>query len=151
MKRVRQGWDEYFMGIAMAVATRGTCDRRRVGCVLVLDRRIIATGYNGSIPGDLHCDDVGHDMKEGHCVRTVHAEVNAVVQAARTGTVTSGCNAYVTTYPCWQCCKILLTAGASAIYYTDAYRSDPRVEEACSRSAVRLTRLAPLEFQWLTG
>src|SRR5690606_2744344 len=83
--RRRVGWDEYFMGIARQVASRSTCDRKHVGAVIVRDRMILATGYNGSIRGIAHCDDEGHLMEDGHCVRTVHAEANAIVQAARNG------------------------------------------------------------------
>ena len=77
-KHFRPSWDEYFMQIAQVVATRATCDRRHVGAVIVRDRTILSTGYNGSIRGLPHCDEVGHLMEDGHCVRTVHAEANAV-------------------------------------------------------------------------
>jgi len=79
--RARASWDEYFMAIARVVATRSTCDRKHVGAVIVREKMILTTGYNGSIRGLEHCDDVGHLMEEGHCVRTVHAEANAIVQA----------------------------------------------------------------------
>jgi len=82
-ENVRASWDEYFMAIARQVATRSTCDRKHVGAVVVKDRMILTTGYNGSIRGLPHCDDVGHLMEDGHCVRTTHAEANALVQAAR--------------------------------------------------------------------
>ena len=82
--RIRASWDEYFMAIARVVATRSTCDRKHVGAVIVREKMILTTGYNGSIRGLGHCDDEGHLMEEGHCVRTVHAEANAIVQAART-------------------------------------------------------------------
>ena len=85
MARTRASWDEYFMNIAREVATRSTCDRKYVGAVIVRDQSILATGYNGSIRGLAHCDDDGHLMEDGHCVRTVHAEANAIVQAARNG------------------------------------------------------------------
>ena len=81
--RVRASWDEYFMNIAREVSTRSTCDRKFVGAVIVRDKSILATGYNGSIRGLPHCDEEGHLMEDGHCVRTVHAEANAIVQAAR--------------------------------------------------------------------
>lgn len=139
---MRKSWDRYFADIANEVATRSTCDRKHVGCVLVVDRRIVATGYNGSVPGQPHCDDAGHDMDEGHCVRTVHAEVNAVAQAARAGVPVKDATAYVNTYPCWPCLKVLLTAGVVGIVYEDEYRADPRVEEAARASGVLLRRLA---------
>lgn len=138
----RKSWDQYFMGIAHAVAERSTCDRKHVGCVLVSSGRvegavnrilasaIISTGYNGSIPKEPHCDDEGHDMQDGHCVRTIHAESNAVAQAARMGVRTWGAVAYVNTYPCWSCFRLLASAGVIEIVYDDEYRTDPRVYAA---------------------
>ena len=118
----RVDWDNYFMMIAEQVATRGTCDRKQVGCILVRDKRILATGYNGSISGTPHCDDVGHMMEEGHCVRTVHAEINALAQCAKYGTACDGATAYINTCPCWSCFKALINAGVKAIYYRDPYK-----------------------------
>ena len=85
--RPRASWDEYFMSIAQVVATRSTCPRKYVGAVLVRNRTILSTGYNGSIRGMPHCSDVGHMMEEGHCVATIHAEANAIIQAARNGVI----------------------------------------------------------------
>lgn len=122
------------MGIANEVARRATCDRKHVGCVLVKGRRIVATGYNGSVPGAEHCDDVGHDMVDGHCVRTIHAEVNAVAQAARFGVALEEAEAFVNTFPCWPCAKVLVSVGVKAVWVADAYRVDPRVQalqDAC--------------------
>src|SRR6187397_656487 len=102
----RASWDEYFMNIAREVATRSTCDRKFVGAVVVRDRSILATGYNGSIRGLPHCDEEGHLMEEGHCVRTVHAEANAIVQAARNGMRIEGGSIYVTASPCWGCFRL---------------------------------------------
>ena len=82
---MRPDWDSYFMKIANAVSERSTCDRAQVGCVLVLEKRILTTGFNGSPTGQPHCDEVGHLMVEGHCVRTIHAETNAIIQAALHG------------------------------------------------------------------
>src|SRR5512137_454339 len=79
----RASWDEYFMNIARMVASRATCDRKHVGAVLVRDRTLLSTGYNGSIRGLGHCSEEGHMMEDGHCVRTVHAEANAIIQAAK--------------------------------------------------------------------
>jgi dCMP deaminase len=107
----RKTWDEYFMRIADEVATRATCDRRHVGAVLVRDRSILATGYNGSVRGLPHCDDVGHQMRDGHCVRTVHAEANAVAQAARNGVRIDGATLYCTILPCLACMQLLANAG----------------------------------------
>ncbi len=83
--RVRVDWHQYFMNIASEVATRSTCDRKHVGAVIVRDKTILSTGYNGSVRGLPHCDDQGHMMEDGHCVATIHAEANAIIQAARNG------------------------------------------------------------------
>src|SRR5580658_4416360 len=101
----RKPWDQYFMDIAKMVATRATCDRKHVGAVLVRDRIILSTGYNGSIRGMPHCDEVGHLMENGHCVATIHAEANAILQAARTGAMIDRATCYVTASPCWSCFK----------------------------------------------
>lgn len=114
---------EYFIGIAEAAAMRATCDRARVGCVLVLSDHIIATAYNGAPPGLPHCDDIGHDMQEGHCVRTTHSEENAVIQAALHGVSTRGAICYCTTQPCARCTRQLWTAGVRFIIFKDIYRS----------------------------
>jgi dCMP deaminase len=132
MSEKRRSWHEYFMRIAHEVSTRATCDRKHVGCVLVIEKRIIATGYNGSIPGMPHCDDIGHDMHNDHCVRTVHAEINAIAQAARAGTRTLGSDCYVNTYPCWPCFKSLAGAGVHRIFYDAEYRADERVRSAAA-------------------
>lgn len=126
------------MRIAHEVSSRATCDRKHVGCVIVIDKRIVATGYNGSVPGAPHCDDVGHDMLNGHCVRTVHAEINAIAQAARAGIVTNRADVYVNTYPCWPCFKVLALAGVSRIFYDDEYRADERVRTAASSANIVL-------------
>ena len=112
--RARASWDEYFMAIARVVATRSTCDRKHVGAVIVRDKMILATGYNGSIRGLDHCDDEGHLMEDGHCVRTVHAEANAIVQAARNGVRIEGADIYVTASPCLGCFKLIANAGLDA-------------------------------------
>ncbi len=111
----RPEWDEYFLKLAMLASERATCPRMHCGCVLVKDKNVIATGYNGSIPGDEHCDDVGCLMVENHCVRTVHAEMNALIQAARRGHAVEGATAYVTNMPCTTCAKALITAGVKRV------------------------------------
>lgn len=126
----RPSWDEYFMGLARLAATRGTCDRKRVGCVLVRDRAVLATGYNGSLRGTPHCDDVGHQMEDGHCTRTVHAEQNAVCQSARHGVKLDGATAYVTCAPCPICFKTLVAAGVIRIVFGEPYRNKRLFEEA---------------------
>jgi len=122
--RPRASWDEYFMSIAQVVATRSTCPRKYVGSVLVRNRTILSTGYNGSIRGMPHCSDVGHMMEEGHCVATIHAEANAILQAARTGAMIEGAHCYVTASPCWSCFKQLANAGITRICYGEFYRDD---------------------------
>ena len=112
---------KYFMDIADMVSRRGSCDRKQVGCILVKDKRIIATGYNGSMTKADHCDDVGHLMENGHCVRTIHAEVNAIAQCAKYGSDCEGSTCYCNTLPCWNCFKLLVNAGVRQIYYKDAY------------------------------
>ena len=120
----RASWDEYFMKIAVDVASRATCDRRHVGAVIVRDKSILATGYNGSIRGLPHCDEDGHLMEDGHCVRTIHAEANAIVQAARSGVCIDGSTIYVTASPCWGCFKLIANAGCARIVYGEFYRDE---------------------------
>lgn len=112
---------EYFMDLADAASRRGTCDRARVGCVLVRFDRVIATGYNGAPPALPHCDDIGHDMVDGHCVRTIHAEDNAIIQAACLGISTDGATCYCTTEPCVRCTAKLYSAGVVGVVYRDPY------------------------------
>ena len=120
----RASWDEYFMSIARVVATRSTCDRKHVGAVIVRDRIILATGYNGSIRGLPHCDDAGHLMQDGHCVRTVHAEANAIAQAARAGVRIESGSIYVTASPCFGCFKLVANAGLTRIVFGEFYRDE---------------------------
>jgi len=124
MGRHRASWDEYFMQIAEDVASRATCDRKHVGAVIVRDKSILATGYNGSIRGLPHCDEEGHLMEDGHCVRTIHAEANAVIQAARNGVRIEGASIYVTASPCWGCFKMIANAGLSRIVFGEFYRDE---------------------------
>ena len=118
---MRQTWSEYFMSVAETVGTRSTCDRRHVGAVIVRDRTILATGYNGSLPGAPHCDDIGHDMVNAHCVRTVHAELNAIAQAAKNGIRIDEAQMYITSSPCFACFKVVVSAGIKEIYYRTPY------------------------------
>ena len=117
----RPTWDEYFMDIAFGVAERSTCDRAHVGAVLVRDRRMLTTGYNGAPAGLPHCDEVGHLMIDGHCVRTLHAEQNAIIQAALHGIGTQDGTAYVTHQPCLNCAKMLINAGIRRVVYAGNY------------------------------
>ncbi|MCE9670280.1 cytidine/deoxycytidylate deaminase family protein [Myxococcus stipitatus] len=136
----RVSWDQYFMDIAKQVATRATCDRKHVGAVIVRGRTILSTGYNGSIRGLPHCDDVGHMMENGHCVATVHAEANAIIQAATNGVGIDGATIYTTASPCWPCFKLIANAGLVRIVYGEFYR-DPRIFEIASRLNLELVGL----------
>lgn len=128
----RESWDQYFMQLATVVAQRSTCERATVGALLVVDHRIIATGYNGSIAGDPHCDDVGHLMRDGHCIRTLHAEMNAILQCAENGVSTRNATVYVTYYPCLNCTKALIQAGVKHVVYAHDYHNDPYAEQLFS-------------------
>lgn len=117
----RPTWDNYFISIARMVAQRSTCDRAQIGCVLARDNRILTTGYNGSVSGLDHCDEVGHMMVDGHCVRTLHAEQNAIIQAAMDGIAVRGATAYVTHFPCILCAKMLINVGVWRVVYLHDY------------------------------
>lgn len=121
---MRPTWDEYFLNIAKEVAKRSTCDRAHVGAVLVRDKRILTTGFNGSPAGLAHCDNEGHLLVDGHCMRTIHAETNAIIQAALHGVSTNGATCYVTHFPCINCTKTLINAGIVEVVYTNNYRVD---------------------------
>jgi dCMP deaminase len=136
----RDSWDVYFMKIAHQVATRGTCSRKHVGSVIVKDRTILATGYNGSIRGMPHCDEVGHMMENGHCTRTAHAEQNAIAQAARNGVSVIDSDLYVTASPCWNCFKIIANAGIRRIVFGEFYRDD-RIFHAAQHIGMELCHL----------
>jgi dCMP deaminase len=136
----RSSWDQYFMDIATQVATRATCDRKHVGAVIVRDRTILSTGYNGSIRGMPHCDEVGHMMENGHCVATVHAEANAILQAAKNGVRIEGATLYTTASPCWPCFKLIANSGCVRIVYGEFYR-DPRIFEVAGQLKLELVSL----------
>ena len=137
---MRVNWHTYFMNIAQQVSTRGTCDRKRVGAVVVRDRAILATGYNGSLPGAPHCDDVGHDMVDNHCVRTVHAEANAIAQAAKHGVPLEGADIYVTVSPCLTCLKLVISAGITRVFYLENY-TNIALSDYALKSGVELIQL----------
>ncbi|MBI4950862.1 MAG: dCMP deaminase family protein [Myxococcales bacterium] len=142
MSDKRASWDEYFMRIAREVASRSTCHRKHVGAVIVRDKCILATGYNGSLRGHAHCDEVGHMMEDGHCVRTIHAEANAVIQAARHGARIDGADIYVTASPCWNCFKMVANAGIRRIVYGEFYR-DERIFDFARDLGIALVDIAP--------
>ncbi|MBK7977084.1 MAG: dCMP deaminase family protein [Deltaproteobacteria bacterium] len=138
--RRRASWDRYFMNIAVQVATRATCDRKHVGAVIERERMILSTGYNGSIRGMPHCDEVGHMMDSGHCVATIHAEANAIIQAARNGVGIEGATFYTTASPCWNCFKLIANAGVKRICFAEFYR-DERIFEVAKRLGIELVEI----------
>ena len=129
------------MNIANEVATRSTCDRKHVGSVIVRDKSILATGYNGSVRGLGHCDDEGHLMEDGHCVRTVHAEANAIVQAAKNGVRIDAGSIYVTASPCWGCFRLIANAGIGRIYFGEFYR-DQKIFDFSQKLGIELVDLS---------
>ena len=133
----RVSWHAYFMRIARVVASRSTCDRKNVGAVIVRDRTILSTGYNGSIRGLPHCDAAGHMMEDGHCVATIHAEANAILQAAMNGVRIGGAEIYTTASPCWNCFKMIANSGIRTIYYGEFYR-DERIFRHAEMAGIRL-------------
>jgi len=134
----RPSWDDYFLNIAYEVANRSTCDRAQVGAVIVKDKRILTTGYNGSPSGLPHCTDVGCLMENGHCIRTLHAEQNAIIQAALHGVSTAGATIYVTHQPCFLCAKTIINAGIKKIVYGQEY-PDARSRRFLSDAGVTLS------------
>jgi len=128
------------MNLAIQVATRSTCPRKHVGAVIVRDKTILSTGYNGSIRGASHCTEAGCLMENGHCIRTVHAEANALVQAARNGVRLEGAEIYVTASPCFNCFKLIANAGLKTIYYGELYR-DERVLRFADELGIRMIHL----------
>lgn len=125
MQAQRIPWDQYFMGQALLLSLRSTCSRLEVGATLVRDKRIIAGGYNGSVSGDVHCIDDGCYVVDNHCVRTIHAEMNALLQCSKFGIPTDGAEIYVTHFPCLPCTKAILQAGIKKIHYLHDYRNNP--------------------------
>ena len=119
----RPGWDHYFFKIAEIVGSRSTCDRAHVGAVIVKNKVILSTGYNGAPRGLPHCDDVGHELVDGHCVRTVHAEANAIAQAARNGAPIDSATIYLTISPCYDCFKMMVNGGVKEVVYRKFYMS----------------------------
>lgn len=123
----RPDWHSYFMNIAKVVATRATCDRKHVGAVIVRDRQILSTGYNGAPKGLPDCDSVGHLLMEINgrksCCRVAHAEVNAIAQAARNGVSIEGATLYTTLSSCYDCAKVIINAGIACVVFGEVYAS----------------------------
>jgi dCMP deaminase len=145
----RPSWPEYFMGIARMVTARSTCLRRHVGAILVKERRILATGYNGAPSGVRHCEEVGclrqdSDVPSGmrhELCRGLHAEQNAIIQAAYHGISITGSTLYCTNKPCVICSKMLINAGIGTIYYDQGY-DDPLADQMLEEAGVEVLRLS---------
>lgn len=146
-QHIRPTWDEYFMEIARAVAKRATCDRGRSGCVIAKDKQILVTGYVGSPAGLQHCDEVGHHMKtvthadghqSQHCVRTTHAEQNAIIQAARLGVAINGATLYCKMTPCTVCCGMIINSGIQRIVCEKKYHAGGESEDMFRRVGIEL-------------
>ena len=137
----RPSWDEYFMATSFLIATRSACQRLNVGCVIVSNdihkNRIIAAGYNGFLPGAPHISRIDNDHEQS----TVHAEQNAISDAARRGLSLSGSTAYVTHFPCIVCAKLLVAAGISSIKFHFDYNNDPFVDEIFKENGIECIQL----------
>lgn len=148
----RPSWDEYFMKIVEMVGTRGTCDRGHAGCVITKEKRIISTGYAGSPIGISHCDDVGHEIhtvthpdgsQSKHCIRTTHAEQNAICQAARAGNSIEGATLYCKMTPCYACAKMIINSGITRVVCEKDYHAGKRSKEIFAESGVQFKLLNP--------
>lgn len=149
-KSVRPSWDEYFMEITKMVGTRGTCDRGRSGSIITKDKRIISTGYVGSPIGVPHCDEAGHEMhtvvhedghESRHCIRTAHAEQNAIVQAARFGIALDGGTIYCKMTPCYACAKMIINAGIKRVVCEQDYHAGQRSKEVFAEAGIQYNLL----------
>ncbi len=142
-RKPRQSWNEYFMNLAKLAAERSSCDRANVGAVIVnRDNRIIATGYNGSVGRKTpHCDEVGHTMRDGHCIATLHAELNCISYCAKEGIPLKDSVIYVTHFPCLNCTKALIQSGITKIYYHDDYRVDDYALELLNMNDIAIEKL----------
>jgi len=143
----RPSWDEYFLEMCDKVASRATCDRGRAGSIIVLEKRVLATGYVGSPPGLPHCDDVGHMMKKvtdedestrQHCVRTIHAEQNAICQAARYGIAIEGGSLYCKMEPCRVCAMLIISVGISRVVCRKRYHAGADTRDLFTQAGVEL-------------
>lgn len=143
----RPNWDDYFMKLAMLASERATCPRMHCGCILVRDNHVLSTGYNGSLPGTPHCYEDGCLVVDNHCVRTNHAEINAICQAARHGMALEGATAYVTNLPCTSCAKALIAVGVVRVVIFSSYH-DSLAEHFFQESKVELCRL-PMPEQYI--
>lgn len=136
---MRPSWDQYFLKLAMLASERATCPRMHCGCVLVKHKHVLSTGYNGSLPGLPHCEDAGCLIVDNHCIRTNHAEMNALMQAAKNGVSINKATAYVTNMPCTTCAKALIGAGIKRVVIFSDYHSS-QAEMFFRDADVRLDR-----------
>ncbi len=151
----RPTWDEYFIEMMEAISKRATCDRGRSGCVITKDNQVISTGYVGSAMGDDHCDDAGHFYQKklhedgsisNHCVRTIHAEQNAICQAAKRGISVDGATLYCRMTPCPVCCKMIINCGIKRVVAQRKYHDGKESEELFKKCKVKLEYILN-EFQ----
>jgi dCMP deaminase len=139
---MRMSFDEYFLRMALLASERATCQRLKVGAVIVKNKNVLATGYNGSASGEVHCIDEGCLMRDGHCIRTIHAEQNALLQCAKHGVNVNGASIYVTHFPCLHCTKSLVTVGIREIVYLNDYRNNEYALYLIERSGIKLRKVA---------
>ena len=139
MERIQ--WKEYFMAQSHLLSLRSTCERLSVGATIVKDNRVIAGGYNGSVSGEEHCIDNGCLVVDGHCIRTIHAEMNAIVQCAKLGVSTEGATIYVTHFPCLNCTKTIIQAGIKQIYYAEDYHNHTYAIQLLEQSGVHYEKI----------
>lgn len=128
---IRQNWNDYFINIAIQASTRSTCPRKQVGCVIVKEKAIVATGYNGSLPGEAHCHTHGCFLQDNHCIRTIHAETNAINQAAKNGISLNNAAIYCNVEPCWSCYKNILSVGIKSIFFKEPYGNKSHIHQEC--------------------
>ncbi|WP_332647343.1 ComE operon protein 2 [Lysinibacillus sp. 54212] len=134
-------WDQFFMAQSHLLALRSTCTRLAVGATIVREKRIIAGGYNGSISGDEHCTEKGCYVVDNHCVRTIHAETNALLQCAKYGTQANGADLYVTHFPCLPCTKTIIQAGIKNVFYAKDYKNNPYALELFAKANVNVVHV----------
>jgi len=151
---IRPSWDQYFLQLAEMVGTRGTCDRGRAGCVITRDKRILATGYVGSPVGIAHCDEIGHEMhtvkqedgvESRHCIRTAHAEQNAINNAARFGVAIEGGTVYCKMIPCYKCAQSIINAGIIRVVALKDYHGAIRTKEIFKQVNIEYEILGEME------
>ncbi len=141
MKMERISWNQYFMAQSQLLSLRSTCTRLMVGATVVRDKRIIAGGYNGSVSGGDHCVDKGCYVVDNHCIRTIHAEINALLQCAKFGVPTEGAEIYVTHFPCVHCSKALIQAGIKKVYYDTDYKNHPYALELFEQAGIEVEQV----------